>query len=91
MSNPFKVRAPRRQLRFVVVVAGKDDAGSATRQEVGQSASQEGAIRTMIRVLQQWEKSHGAIRPGTTVTIWDKHDGGKYMSLEYLGFGDTLL
>lgn len=90
-SDPFRPRAKRAKLRFIVVVHGFDEHRKATRQEVKQAAALKGAYQGLIDVIQQWENSHGAITPGTRVAIYDTFDGGKILDLEYLGFGDTLI
>lgn len=90
-ENPY---APRRRSQpgaYHVVVQGFDDNHQATRQTIAKVATEFTAFKRLIDVLQQWQASHGAIRPGTTVSIVHTVDGGKVFHAEYLGYQETLI
>jgi len=72
-------------------VQGTDSANKATRQVIATVATESAAFKRMVEILLQWEASHGAIRPGTSVSIVHMHDGGKVFCMEYLGYQETLI
>jgi hypothetical protein len=90
-ENPFATRRRTSARAFQVIVQGVDDDNKATRQVIASVATEGSAIKRLVQILLQWEASHGAIRPGTTVSVIHMHDGGKVLSLEYLGYQETLI
>lgn len=90
-QNPYAPRKRTPPRAFQVIVQGTDDANKATRQVIATTATEGAAIKRLVEILLQWEASHGAIRPGTTVSVVHMADGGKVLSLEYLGYQETLI
>ena len=77
--------------RFEIIVTGKGSDHRGTRQRIGVAATEEAAFRRAIEVLLQWRDSHGAVQPGTMVSIVDLADGGKLFQAEYLGYEPQTL
>lgn len=90
-ENPYKPRRQRPPGAYQVVVQGVDDTGKATRQVIATVATEVAAIKRLVEILNQWGVSHGAIRPGTKVSIVHMSDGGKVLFMEYLGYQETLI
>jgi hypothetical protein len=90
-ENPYAPRKRRPPGAFQVVVEGTDSTSRATRQVVATVATESAAFKRLVEILLQWEASHGAIRPGTKVSIVHMHDGGRVFCMEYLGYQETLI
>jgi len=90
-DNPYRTRAARTGRDFTVIIEGTEANGSATRATIARVATESAAFKRLVEVLLQWEASHGAIRPGTRVSIVHVPDGGKVFSMEYLGYQETLI
>lgn len=90
-ENPY---APRRRSApgaYHVVVQGFDDSHQPTRQTVARVATEFTAFKRAVDIIQQWQAAHGAIRPGTKVSIVHTADGGVVFHAEYLGYQETLI
>jgi hypothetical protein len=90
-DNPYRANRGGQPKHFHVVVQGVDEYQRATRQVIAKVASESAAFKRLVEVLLQWEASHGAIRPGTKVSIVHATDGGKVFQMEYLGYQETLI
>lgn len=82
----------RKPLHFIVEIHGKDSENKDTLTLLSHHGSLSSGFGAIVRVLQQWEASHGAIPVGTAVKLKDTRDGGTVFAMQYLGFEqDTLL
>lgn len=90
-DNPYEPRKRRAPGAYQVIVQGVDASNKATRQVIANVATESAAIKRMVEILLQWEASHSAIRPGTSVSVVHKADGAKVLCLEYLGYQETLI
>lgn len=80
-----------RPLHFIVEVQGSTPDNRPTHNILSHHASALSAFGAVVKVLQQWEASHGAIPVGTAVKIKDVRDGGTIWYMQYLGYEENTL
>lgn len=82
----------RRPLHLIVEVHGFDSARQPTHQTISHHAVVQSAFAAVVRILEQWGQSEGAIPIGTKAKIKDTRDGGTVFEMTYLGYEqDTLI